>query len=91
VLEGGEALEGWLQLCSRPAADLEPTLNYTTRIAQGLGPGQNQLKIRLNSCKLVQNNPSSLNSNKRISVILNKFKVVAATAVLYSCSRASLG
>ena len=30
----------------------------------------------------MQNNPSSLNRNKGISVILNKFKVVAATAVL---------
>ena len=74
-----------------PAADREPTLNYATRIAPGLGPGQNQLKIGLNSCKLVQKNPSRLNSNKRISVILNKFKVVTATAVLYSCTRASLG
>ena len=78
-------------LLSRPAANREPKLNYATRIALGLGPGQNQLKIRLNSRKLVQNNPSSLNRNKGISVILNKFKVVAATAFLYSCTRASLG
>ena len=67
---------------NRPAADQEPTLTYATRIAPGLGPGRNQLKIRMNSHKLVQNNPSSLNRNKGISVILNKFKVVAATAVL---------
>ena len=40
---------------------------------------------------MVQNNPSSLNRNKGISVILNKFKVVAATRFLYSCTRASLG
>ena len=49
------------------------------------------MKIRLNRRELVQNNPSSLNRNKGISVILNKFKVVAANAVLYSCTRASLG
>ena len=51
-------------------------------IAQSLGPGRNQLKIRLNRLKLVQNNPSSLNSNKGISVIINKFKVVASTLFL---------
>ena len=68
--------------CSRPAADRQPKLKFATRIAPGLGPGRNQLKIRMNSRKLVQNNPSSLNRNKGISVILNKFKVVAATAVL---------
>ena len=39
----------------------------------------------------MQNNPSSFNRNKGISVILNKFKIVAATAFLYSCTRASLG
>ena len=76
---------------SRPAADREPKLNYATRIAPGLRPGRNQLKIRLSSLELVQNNPSSLNRNKGISVTLNKFNVVAATAVFYSCSRASLG
>ena len=84
-------LRGRLTPDNRPAADREPTLTYATRIAPGLGPGRNQLKIRLNSRELVQNNPSSLNRNKGISVILNKFKVVAATAVLYSCTRASLG
>ena len=45
-------------------------------------PATPGLLIRLNSRKLVQNNPSSLNRNKGISVILNKFKVVAATAFL---------
>ena len=69
-------------LFNRPAADREPTLTYATRIAPGLGPGQNHVKIRLNSRELVQNNPNSLNRNKGISVILRKFTVVAATAAL---------
>ena len=64
------------------AADREPNRTYATRIAPGLGPGRNHLKIMLNSRELVQNNPSSLNKNKGISVFFNKFKVVAATAVL---------
>jgi len=76
---------------SRHAADREPRLKFPARMAPGLGPGRNQMKIRLNRRELVQNNPSSLNRNKGISVILNKFKVVAANAVLYSCTRASLG
>ena len=65
-----------------PAADREPKLKIPARITPGLGLGRNQLKIRLNRLKLVQNNPNSFNSNKGISVILNEFKVVAATAIL---------
>ena len=68
---------------SRPAADRDSKLKFAIWIALGLGPGHYQRKIRLYRLKLVQNNPSSLNSNKGISVILNKFKVVAASAFLH--------
>ena len=68
--------------CSTTAADREPTRIEPTRIFPGIGLGRNHLKIRPNRLELVQNNPNSLNSNKGISVILNEFKVVAATAIL---------
>ena len=67
---------------STTAADREPTRIEPTRIAPGIGLGRNHLNIRPNRLKLVQNNHNSLNSNKGISVILNEFKVVAATAIL---------
>ena len=67
---------------SPPAADREPTLKIPARIVPGLGLGRNHLTIRPNRLKLVQNNLNSLKSNKGISVNLNEFKVVAATAIL---------
>lgn len=85
LLYGGEAGGPLAQdrpAASPPAADREPTLKIPARIVPGLGLGRNHLKIRPNRLKLVQNNLNSLKSNKGISVNLNEFKVVAATAIL---------